>query len=250
MAAGSRRPIEHVTQVGRVDHSCGLTAVLARGRGVYYPRPSGKQGPSSSRGDVAKTISSLLEAWNAATSRPAKRWSNAPIQSCAGWRTASCERTAAPHPADHGPAARGLSAPAPERPGTAETREAFFRLMAAEMRRRLVDHARRRLASKRGGGAVHEQLSTSAGIAAPETANDIEAVLARLDQALVQLSASFPRTAHVVQLRFLAGLTYRGSRGRTGTPSAGTVKRKSTFARAWLAAAIDSAPDSSIRPRS
>src|SRR3954447_26860817 len=46
-------------------------------------------------------------------------------------------------------------------PGSADTREAFFRLMAAEMRRRLVDHARRRLAEKRGGSIVHVPLQTS-----------------------------------------------------------------------------------------
>lgn len=45
-------------------------------------------------------------------------------------------------------------------PGSAENRQAFFRLMAAEMRHRLVDHARRRLADKRGGGAFHECLQT------------------------------------------------------------------------------------------
>ena len=127
-------------------------------------------------------------------------------------------------------------------PGSAETREAFFRLMAAEMRRRLINHARRRLASKRGGGAVHEQLSTSAGITSPESANDIEAALARLNQALVQLSASFPRTAHVVQLRFLAGMTTEEAAVELGL-SAGTVKREWTFARAWLAAAMESPPD-------
>src|SRR4051794_33602618 len=41
-------------------------------------------------------------------------------------------------------------------PGSADTKEAFFRLMAAEMRHRLIDHARRRLAEKRGGRVVHE----------------------------------------------------------------------------------------------
>jgi len=126
-------------------------------------------------------------------------------------------------------------------PGTVETREAFFRLMAAEMRRRLIDHARRRLASKRGGGAVHEPLSTSAGIPAPEAQEDIEAALARLDRALNELSASFPRTAHVVQLRFLAGLTNDEAAAELGLSPA-TVKREWTFARAWLAAAIESPP--------
>ena len=55
--------------------------------------------------------------------------------------------------------------------------------MAAEMRRRLIDHARRRLASKRGGGAIHEPISTSAGIPARAEADDIEGMLARLDKA-------------------------------------------------------------------
>jgi RNA polymerase sigma factor (TIGR02999 family) len=131
-------------------------------------------------------------------------------------------------------------------PGTADTREAFFRLMAAEMRRRLIDHARRRLASKRGGGAVHESFSTSAGVPAPEAPEDIETVLARLDQALIQLSATFPRTAHVVQLRFLAGLTAEEAAAELGL-SVGTVKREWTFARAWLAAAIESPPDAAPR---
>jgi RNA polymerase sigma factor (TIGR02999 family) len=126
-------------------------------------------------------------------------------------------------------------------PGTADTREAFFRLMAAEMRRRLIDHARRRLASKRGGGAVHEALSTSAGVPSPQAPEDIEAILARLDRALNELSASFPRSAQVVQLRFLAGMTTEEAAAELGL-SAGTVKREWTFARAWLAAAIESPP--------
>ena len=126
-------------------------------------------------------------------------------------------------------------------PGTADNRDAFFRLMAAEMRRRLIDHARRRLATKRGGGAVHQPFSTSGGIAAPDRPDDIEATLARLDQALVELSASFPRAAQVVQLRFLAGLTTEEAAEELGL-SAGTIKRDWTFARAWLAAALRSDP--------
>lgn len=123
-------------------------------------------------------------------------------------------------------------------PGTADTRDAFFRLMAGEMRRRLIDHARRRLASKRGSGAVHEQISTSTTVAGPAPPEDIEAVLARLDKALVELSAKFPRTAHVVQLRFLVGLTAEEAATELGLSPA-TVKREWTFARAWLAAAME-----------
>lgn len=121
----------------------------------------------------------------------------------------------------------------------AVTREAFFRLMAAEMRRRLVDHARRRLTEKRGGGAIHEPLRTSAIVAAPEAPADVEATLGRLDHALEQLSASFPRAARVVQLRFIAGLTLDETAAELAL-SAGTIKREWTFARAWLAAAMES----------
>jgi RNA polymerase sigma factor (TIGR02999 family) len=122
-------------------------------------------------------------------------------------------------------------------PGTADTRQAFFRLMAAEMRRRLVDHARRRQAERRGGGAVHEPLRSSAVVAPSERTDGIDAALDRLDAALVELDRSFPRAAKVVQLRFLAGLTTEEAAEELGL-SPGTVKRDWTFARAWLAAAM------------
>ena len=123
-------------------------------------------------------------------------------------------------------------------PGTAATRDAFFRLMTAEMRRRLVDHARRRLAGKRGGGAIHESLDTSVAMPAPGDAADIEMTLTRLDVALGELDTAFPRAARVVQLRFLAGLTTEETAAELGL-SSGTVKREWTFARAWLAAALE-----------
>jgi RNA polymerase sigma factor (TIGR02999 family) len=124
-------------------------------------------------------------------------------------------------------------------PGSVDTREAFFRLMAAEMRRRLVDHARRRLAAKRGGGAVHEPLDASATAATADEGEDIEATLSRLDRALDDLRGSHPRAAQVVQLRFIAGLTTDETAAELGL-SAGTVKRDWVFARAWLAAAFES----------
>jgi RNA polymerase sigma-70 factor, ECF subfamily len=125
-------------------------------------------------------------------------------------------------------------------PGTVENRDAFFRLMAAEMRRRLVDHARRRLASKRGGGIRHEPLEASAATASLEDSHEVETMLGRLDRALDELSGSFPRAARVVQLRFIAGLTTEETANAIGL-SSGTVKREWIFARAWLAAAL--APD-------
>ena len=123
-------------------------------------------------------------------------------------------------------------------PGTVENRDAFFRLMAAEMRRRLVDHARRRLASKRGGGVRHEPLDASVAVASLEDCHEVEAMLGRLDRALDDLNASFPRAARVVELRFIAGLTTEETATAIGL-SPGTVKRDWTFARAWLAAALE-----------
>lgn len=124
-------------------------------------------------------------------------------------------------------------------PGSVENRDAFFRLMASEMRRRLVDHARRRLAHKRGSGIAHQPIDDVAAAGRLERDSDIEVTLERLDDALAQLTTDYPRAAHVVQLRFLAGLTVEDTARHLGL-SAGTVKREWTFARAWLAAAIRS----------
>lgn len=126
----------------------------------------------------------------------------------------------------------------PEGPRVADSREAFFRLMASEMRHRLVDHARRRIADKRGAGAMLEPLDTSMGAPAPESDTEIEATLGRLDEAVGALGTQHPRAARVVQLRYLAGLTTEETAAELGL-SAGTVKREWTFARAWLAAAMD-----------
>jgi RNA polymerase sigma factor (TIGR02999 family) len=132
-------------------------------------------------------------------------------------------------------------------PGTADNREAFFRLMAAEMRHRLIDHARRRLTVKRGAGVIHLPLESSTiAVVGPDEAEDIDAILGRLDRALKELSVSSPRTAQVVHLRFIAGLTTEQTAARLGL-SSGTIKREWTFARAWLAAAME--PDTSTQTR-
>jgi RNA polymerase sigma-70 factor, ECF subfamily len=126
-------------------------------------------------------------------------------------------------------------------PGSVQNRDAFLRLMATAMRRRLVDHARRRLAGKRGRGVIHQELEPSSVAVACEADSDIEATLRRLDRALEDLTGSFPRAALVVQLRFIAGLTTEDTAQQLGL-SPGTVKRDWTFARAWLAGAMSEPP--------
>ena len=126
----------------------------------------------------------------------------------------------------------------PAGPRAATTREEFFRLMASEMRHRLVDHARRRLAGKRGGGVRHEPADGDT-YAAPQADRDATAALDRLDRAIETLAQAHPRAAQVVQLRFIGGLTTEEIAAHLGL-SPGTIKREWTFAKAWLAASMAS----------
>ena len=122
-------------------------------------------------------------------------------------------------------------------PESADSREAFLRIMSAEMRRRLIDHARRRLAAKRGDGIRPVPLD-SFDVAAPSGDGGSEEMLDRLDAALVRLRELYPRSASVVELRFIGGLTNEETAEELGL-STGTVKRDWVFAKAWLAAAIE-----------
>ncbi len=79
----------------------------------------------------------------------------------------------------------------------------FFAIAAKAMRQIVVDHARRRMASKRGGDAIH--IVTITEISAND-ALDPE-TLTRLDTALTQLADLEPRLAELVEMRFFAGLT-------------------------------------------
>ncbi len=78
----------------------------------------------------------------------------------------------------------------------------FFAFAATSMRSILVDHARRRLAQKRGGGRKPEDVDISE-IPGEQAASELLA----LDSALSRLDAVEPRLARVVELRFFAGLT-------------------------------------------
>jgi RNA polymerase sigma-70 factor, ECF subfamily len=82
-----------------------------------------------------------------------------------------------------------------------ENRAHFFAIAARSMRRVLVDHARRRLADKRGGEAHHRvELGDEFAL----TAQQSEEVLG-LDEALEQLEALDPRQAHIVEMHYFAG---------------------------------------------
>jgi len=110
---------------------------------------------------------------------------------------------------------------------------AHMMIMAGrQMRRVLVDHARTRLAARRGGGA--EQVELSDGIGVP--ALDLEALII-LDDLMVQLKNHDPRACEIVELRFFAGLTREEVAQRLGV-TVRTVQRDWEAARAWFIEAL------------
>ena len=110
-----------------------------------------------------------------------------------------------------------------------ESRKHFFAVAAQAVRRVLVDHARRRGASKRDQAA----LPPDSGLVLQP---DVD-VLA-LDEALSRLAASDPDKARIVELRYFAGLGVPEVAEITGTSPA-TVKRQWAIAKAWLFRALN-----------
>jgi RNA polymerase sigma factor (TIGR02999 family) len=112
------------------------------------------------------------------------------------------------------------------------SRGAFFASVGEAMRQILVDHARSRATVKRGGNRARLPLSI-ADLAVPE---NFELTLI-LDDAFLRLQEYHPEMAEVVRLRFFAGLTVQQTAEALGVSEA-TVKRRWTWARAWLFRAI------------
>lgn len=108
-----------------------------------------------------------------------------------------------------------------------DDRHHFFRIAARQMRRVLVDDARKRQAGKRGGGA--QDLSLEHVSLAVEPSFDILAI----DDALDKLAAFDARKAEIVELRFFGGLTVREITELRAV-SRGTVERDLKLAKAWL----------------
>jgi RNA polymerase sigma factor (TIGR02999 family) len=106
----------------------------------------------------------------------------------------------------------------------------FFAIASTVMRRVLVDHARARLAAKRGGGAAPVSL---AGVAAGTPDGTDEADLIALHEALEKLAALDPDQARLVELRYFGGLTIEET-AEALSVSPATVKREWALARAWL----------------
>jgi RNA polymerase sigma factor (TIGR02999 family) len=111
----------------------------------------------------------------------------------------------------------------------------FFALSAQIMRHVLVDAARARTATKRGGGAVQDEHSSAADLdQIPTTESDAAATFCALDDALESLSRIDPRRAKVIELRFFGGLSVEETADALQV-SPQTVMRDWRLARAWLA---------------
>jgi len=111
-------------------------------------------------------------------------------------------------------------------------RSQFFALAAQMMRRILVDAARARGTSKRGG-AVAKVAFDEGFFATPAKDREIVA----LDDALQALAKEDPRKARAVELRFFGGLSIEETAEVLGI-SVQTVRRDWNFAQAWLARAM------------
>lgn len=117
-----------------------------------------------------------------------------------------------------------------------QSRAQFLNVAAKMMRNILVDHARKRHAAKRGGGAAPVIAETKFD----DSALSVDVLL--VHEALDRFTGEYPRQARVVELRFFGGLSVEETSEvltATGIESSRrTVERDWTFARAWLEDAI------------
>ena len=110
----------------------------------------------------------------------------------------------------------------------------FFGVAASLMRRILVDHARARLADKRGGTCERVTLTGDEAAGSPAAID----VLA-LHESLERMAAFNPRQARIVELRYFGGLTIEEAAEVLGISDA-TLVREWTIAKAWLRADLSS----------
>ena len=127
---------------------------------------------------------------------------------------------------------------------TALVHEAYFRLVRAEvpwqdrahflavtarvMRRILVDHAKSRGRSKRGGGQNRLPLEEPLLVAADPASDLIE-----LDLALKRLAEFDARKSQIVECHYFGGLSYEETAVVVGVSPA-TIDRELRVAKAWL----------------
>jgi RNA polymerase sigma factor (TIGR02999 family) len=109
-----------------------------------------------------------------------------------------------------------------------QNRAHFLGIAAQTMRRILLDHAKRRIAAKRGGGQLTLRIDESVIAGKGRDLN-----LIALDKALSELEKIDPIRSRIVEMRFFGGLSNEEAAEVLGV-SAPTVQRQWAGARAWL----------------
>ena len=109
-----------------------------------------------------------------------------------------------------------------------QNRSHFYGIASQVMRRVLLDYARKRRSSKRGG--EQKKVEFNENLLASD--QQLEAALA-VDECLQRLERIDPQQSRVVELRFFGGLNVEETADVLGISTA-TVKREWQFAKAWL----------------
>jgi RNA polymerase sigma factor (TIGR02999 family) len=108
-------------------------------------------------------------------------------------------------------------------------RDHFMALAARAMRQLMINHARDRVAAKRGGGGAKLALQDD------DAAADAQAEhLISLDQAMQRLAEVDERFVHVIECRIFAGLTEQETADAMGIPLR-SMQRLFAEARAQMA---------------
>ncbi len=113
-----------------------------------------------------------------------------------------------------------------------QNRSHFFAIASRVMRQILVDHARRRGASKRGDAIPDVSLDEAIVLSESENSE-----LLALDEALSKLGAFDERKCRVVEMRYFGGCTVEETAEALGIATI-TVIRESRLAEAWLRRAM------------
>jgi RNA polymerase sigma-70 factor (ECF subfamily) len=109
-----------------------------------------------------------------------------------------------------------------------DNRSHFLAVAATQMRRILLDYARKHRAARRGGDGQKVLLEDTMAICEQQPVDMIA-----LDAALTRLAALDPSQAHMVELRFFGGLSIEET-AAVMSVSPATVKRSWNSARAFL----------------
>jgi RNA polymerase sigma-70 factor (ECF subfamily) len=112
-----------------------------------------------------------------------------------------------------------------------QNRTHFLAIAALSMRQILVQRARARKATKRGGDPIRVELEDHLLPASSAAGDEID--LVALDAALDRLATLDARQAKVVEMRYFGGLSVEEAAAALDISPA-TVKRDWTLARAWL----------------